>query len=138
MAERGIAVKLVGSISPINGNAPSFTVASIDARDSGDERLPGDCGVERDGRRYEWTEEYDFATTYKTRIRSLRSSVRDDLIAGFEADPDAHDKASQSYIRDYGAGMGARELSMFWKPYACSLRNDGADAFRACVCGAER
>ncbi len=137
MAERGIPVKLVGSISPINGNAPSFTVASIDAG----------TGVMRDyrvivasnatGVDTKWTEEYDFAKTYK-QVSFTATTVRN-VIAGFGADPSAREKASQSYIRNYGSGTGEGTLSQFWKPYVCSLANDGAaDAFRACVCGAEQ
>jgi len=28
-----------------------------------------------------------------------------------------------------------RELGLFWKPYTCTLTDEDADAFRACVCG---
>jgi sphingomyelin phosphodiesterase acid-like 3 len=134
MAERGIAVKLVGSISPIDGNAPSFTVASIDAGTAVMKDYRVIVASNATGVDTKWTEEYDFAKTYR-QVSFTAMTVRD-IIAGFGADPGAHDKASQSYIRDYGAGMGAPELSMFWKPYVCSLANDAADAFSACVCGA--
>jgi sphingomyelin phosphodiesterase acid-like 3 len=134
MAERGIAVKLVGSISPINGNAPSFTVASIDAGTAVMKDYRVIVASNATGVDTKWTEEYDFAKTYR-QVSFTAMTVRD-IIAGFGADPGAHDNASQSYIRDYGAGMGAWELSMFWKPYVCSLANDAADAFRTCVCGA--
>jgi sphingomyelin phosphodiesterase acid-like 3 len=137
MAERGIAVKLVGSISPIDGNAPSFTVASIDAGTAVMKDYRVIVASNATGVNTKWTEEYDFAKTYR-QVSFTATTVRD-IIAGFGADPGAQEKASQSYIRDYGAGMGAPELSMFWKPYVCSLADDeAADAFRACVCGAEQ
>jgi sphingomyelin phosphodiesterase acid-like 3 len=135
MAERGIAVKLVGSISPINGNAPSFIVASIDAETAVMKDYRVIVASNATGVDTKWTEEYDFAKTYR-QVSFTAMTVRD-IIAGFGADPGAHDKASQSYIRDYGAGMDAQELSMFWKLYVCSLANDAVDAFRTCMCGAE-
>jgi hypothetical protein len=57
------------------------------------------------------------------------------VIAAFGADPSAQQKASQSYIRNYGSGMGALELTLFWKPYVCSLSDGPADGFRQCLCG---
>ncbi len=137
MAERGIAVKLVGSISPINGNAPSFTVTSIDAGTAVMKDYRVIVASNASGVGTKWTEEYDFAKTYG-QVSFTATTVRN-VIADFGADPSAQEKASQSYIRNYGSGMGARELSQFWKPYVCSLANDGpADAFRACLCGAEQ
>ena len=137
MAERGIAVKLVASISPINGNAPSFTVASIDAGTAVMRDYRVIVASNATGVGTKWTEEYDFAKTYK-QVSFTATTVRN-MIAEFGADPSAQEKASQSYIRNYGSGMSARELSQFWKPYVCSLANDGpADAFRACECGAEQ
>jgi len=137
MAERGIALKLVGSISPIDGNAPSFTVASIDAQSAVMKDYRVIVASNATGVDTKWTEEYDFAKTYK-QVSFTATTVRN-VIAEFGADPSAQEKASQSYIRNYGSGMWARELSQSWKPYVCSLANDGpADAFRACVCGAEQ
>ena len=57
----GNAVKLVASISPVDGNTPSFTVARIDVANSDDPGLLGDCGVKRDRNRYDVDGEYDFA-----------------------------------------------------------------------------
>jgi sphingomyelin phosphodiesterase acid-like 3 len=137
MAERGIAVKLVGSISPINGNAPSFTVASVDAGTAVMKDYRVIVASNATGVDTKWTEEYDFAKAYK-QVSFTATTVRN-VIAEFGADPSAQEKASQSYIRNYGSGMWARELSQFWKPYVCSLADDeAADAFRACVCGAEQ
>jgi hypothetical protein len=85
----------------------------------------------------QWTEEYDFAKTYKE--DAFTSATVTDLVAGFKADSTAQSSASQSYIRNYGSGSAARALGVFWQPYTCALRNDGVDAFRSCVCqGASR
>ena len=135
-----VAIKMVGSISPIDGNNPSFTVAEIDAataqlkdyqvfvasNQTGPDASPNSNSATQ------WTEEYDFAKTYKE--DAFTSASATDLIAGFKADPTAKNAASQSYIRNFGSGTTARDISAFWQPYTCALRNDGADAFRECVC----
>ncbi|MGB8030925.1 MAG: metallophosphoesterase [Terracidiphilus sp.] len=137
----GVAVKLVPSISPINGNSPSFTVVQIDAatgqlkdyrvivasNQTGPDANPNtSVGTQ-------WREEYDFAQTYKEDAFTAASVT--DLIEGFKGDPTAQAGASQSYIRNFDSGTGARDLSAFWQPYTCAFKNDGADAFRECVCG---
>ena len=137
----GVAIKMVGSISPVNGNNPSFTVAEVDGATSQlrDYRVfvasnqAGPDASANSNAGTQWTEEYDFAKTYKA--PAFTAATVADLVAGFKADPTAQSSASQSYIRSYGSGAGgARAIGAFWQPYTCALRNDGADAFRSCVC----
>jgi sphingomyelin phosphodiesterase acid-like 3 len=130
---QGVAIKMVGSISPIDGNNPSFTVAQIDAATAQLKDYRVVVASNQTGVDTQWTEEYDFAKTYKEDAFTAASAG--DLIAGFRADPTAQTAASQSYIRNFGSGTGAREIGVLWQPYTCALRNDGADAFRECVCG---
>jgi sphingomyelin phosphodiesterase acid-like 3 len=130
---QGVAIKMVGSISPIDGNNPSFTMAQIDAATAQLKDYRVIVASNQTGVDTQWTEEYDFAKAYKEDAFTAASAG--DLIAGFKADPTAQTAASQSYIRNFGSGTGARELGLFWQPYTCALRNDGTDAFRACVCG---
>jgi sphingomyelin phosphodiesterase acid-like 3 len=129
----GVAVKMVPSISPVNGNNPSFTVAEIDAATAQLKDYRVIVASNQTGVDTQWTEEYDFAKTYKE--EAFTAATDADLIAGFKADATAQAPASQSYIRNYSAGGGLRALGTFWQPYTCALRNDGADAFRECVCG---
>jgi sphingomyelin phosphodiesterase acid-like 3 len=129
----GVAVKMVPSISPIDGNNPSFTVAQIDAETAQLKDYQVFVASNQTGVDTQWTEEYDFAKTY--RKDAFTAASDEDLIAGFKTDPTAQTSASQSYIRNYSAGGGLRALGVFWQPYTCALRNDGADAFRSCVCG---
>jgi sphingomyelin phosphodiesterase acid-like 3 len=137
----GVAIKMVGSISPVNGNNPSFTVAQIDAATAQlkDYRvfvasnLTAPDASPNSNTGTQWSEEYDFAQAYKK--PAFTAATVADLVAGFKADPTAQSSASQSYIRNYGSGAGgARAIGAFWQPYTCALRNDGADAFRSCVC----
>jgi sphingomyelin phosphodiesterase acid-like 3 len=128
----GVAIKMVGSISPVNGNNPTFTVAEVDGATAQLKDYQVFVASNQTGVDTQWTEEYDFAKTYKE--DAFTSASVTDLVAGFKADPTAQSSASQSYIRNYGSGSAARALGVFWQPYTCALRNDGVDAFRECVC----
>lgn len=138
---QGVAIRMIPSISPINGNNPSFTVAEVDAATAElkDYRVfvaSNQAGPDANPNASvgaQWREEYDFAKTYKE--DGFTAASAGDLIAAFKADSTAQTAASQSYIRNYGSGSGARALGAFWQPYTCALRNDGPDAFRECVCG---
>ncbi len=140
----GVAIKMVGSISPINGNNPSFTVAQIDAATAqlkdyrvfvasnrtGPDASPNANSVTQ------WSEEYDFAQAYKEPAFTAASVA--DLVAGFKAESRrrraAASQSSHSGIMVRAAG-GTRAIGAFWQPYTCALRNDGADAFRVqCAC----
>jgi sphingomyelin phosphodiesterase acid-like 3 len=123
----------VGSISPINGNNPSFTVAEIDAATAELKDYQVFVGSNQTGVDTKWGEEYDFAEAYQEDAFTAASAA--DLIAGFKADPTAKNPASQRYIRNFGSGTAARNIGAFWQPYTCALSDDGADAFRECVCG---
>lgn len=133
VSAEGVALKIVPSISPINGNNPAFTVAEIDAATGELKDYQVFVGSNQTGIDTKWSEEYDFAATYKKDGFTAESAG--DLIEGFKADPTGQAAASKSYIQNYGSGSGARALATFWQPYTCALRNDGADAFRECVCG---
>jgi sphingomyelin phosphodiesterase acid-like 3 len=132
-AHRPVAVKVVASISPIDGNNPSFTVAAIDPAHAilTDYRVI--AASNQTGIGTDWSEEYDFAKTYHE--PAFTPAALGSLILGFKKDPDAKSADSQSYIQSYGTGMGAREVGAIWPAYVCSLTNAAADAYRACVCG---
>jgi sphingomyelin phosphodiesterase acid-like 3 len=129
----GVAIKMVGSVSPINGNNPSFTVAEIDRATAQLKDYQVFVASSATGAGTTWNEEYDFAKTYKE--DAFNAATAADLIAGFKSDVAEKDAASRSYIQNYGSGSTARALGTFWQPYTCALTNVGADAFRSCVCG---
>lgn len=128
----GVALKMVPSISPIDGNNPAFTVAQIDAATAEMKDYRVYVASNKTGVDARWSEEYDFAQAYKQ--PAFSPAALKGLIAGFEADRKVQTDASQSYIHNYGAGFGTRELNLFWPEYACALENDGAGAFKGCVC----
>jgi sphingomyelin phosphodiesterase acid-like 3 len=129
----GVAIKMVGSISPVDGNNPSFTLAEVDAATAQLKDYRVYVASNQSGVGAQWSQEYDFAKTY--REPAFTAATVGDLVAGFKADPTGQSDASKSYIKNYGSGAGgARAIDAFWQPYTCALRNDGADAFRSCVC----
>jgi sphingomyelin phosphodiesterase acid-like 3 len=131
-----VAVKIVASISPIDGNNPSFTVATVDPAHAILEDYRVIAASNQTGIGTTWTEEYDFAQIYDEPVFS--SATVKSLIAGFKTDPAAQTSASKSYLRYYMTGDDTRMLALIWQPYVCSLTNDAADAYRECVCSSVR
>jgi sphingomyelin phosphodiesterase acid-like 3 len=125
-----VAIKMTPSISPINGNRPSFTIASIDAATATlkDYRIIASA----DELGSSWKEEYDYAQAYGMPDFSSASAAA--LIAGFHADPSASTAASQTYIRNYYVRDASLAITVFWPQYACSLGNYTSEAYRACLC----
>jgi sphingomyelin phosphodiesterase acid-like 3 len=127
-----VAVKMVASISPIDGNNPSFTMATIDPAHAILEDYRVIAASNQTGIATEWTEEYDFAKAYHE--PAFTSAAVENLIAGFKADPAAQTSASQSYLHSYMTGVDMRMMALIWHPYVCSLTNAAADVYRECVC----
>ncbi len=131
--DRGaVAVKLVASISPVDGNNPSFTVAQVDAATADLVDYQVFAASNQTGDDTAWSEEYDYAQAY--REPSFSASSVANLISRFQADPQARTKASQSYLRDYFVGDRSAVLKPFWPEYVCALENRTAASYRACAC----
>ena len=129
----GVAIKMVPSISPINGNNPAFTLATIDPETAvmKDYRViaaSNDTGLDT-----KWAEEYDFEDAYKE--PDFSAATLQDLIGRFDSDRSAQTEASQSYIRNYDVGQPVRELGPLWPAYVCALKNETGAAFTSCLCG---
>jgi sphingomyelin phosphodiesterase acid-like 3 len=129
----GVAVKMIPSISPINGNNPSFTVAAIDPETATMKDYRVIAASNKTGADNTWSEEYDFAAAYHE--PAFSAATVHDLIGRFAADRSAQTSASQSYIRNYDVGQPVRELGPFWPLYVCALEHDASAAFQSCVCG---
>jgi sphingomyelin phosphodiesterase acid-like 3 len=130
-----VALKMVSSISPVDGNNPSFTIASVDPvtatlRDYRVIAASNQTGIDT-----KWNEEYDFAKTYH-RPAYAAEDVKE-LIGEFSADPDAKTQESLSYLQNYFVRDKSLELKLFWPQYTCALANMSADAYRACRCPAK-
>jgi sphingomyelin phosphodiesterase acid-like 3 len=135
-SRKGVAVKMVASISPIHGNHPSITLAQVDPSSAALIDYKVFAASNHTGVAAQWEEEYDFARSFhKTGFSS--ASIRE-LIAAFAADPGANTQASQNYIQDFSAGDSSPLLSLAWPQYLCTLSNFTPESFRSCVCPAAR
>ena len=127
----GIPVKLVSSISPVNGNRSTFTVAQVDPHTA----TLLDYTVYFAGDATAASREYSFRETYK--LPAFSAASLQSLTAGFLADTAGSSPASQAYQHLFfpgDNGIHAAAMQLFWRSYACSLRENNPDAFRACAC----
>lgn len=127
---RGVAVKLIPSISPINGNAPSFTVATIDAATATLADYQVFAASDQIGS--SWKKEYDFADAYHEPVFS--SQRLNALVTGFQSDPAGTAAASSTYLQNYFVRDRSLELRLFWPQYTCALSAYTAVSYRDCVC----
>jgi sphingomyelin phosphodiesterase acid-like 3 len=135
-ATHSVPLKIVASITPINGNRPSFTLASIDPAsatlvDYSVFMASNSTGVEAT-----WSNEYTYSTTYH--MQAYDSAALTRLIPALQSDPTAKTAASQAYVSNYFPGTPSAALQFVWPQYACSLDHDSAAGFSACACGATK
>ncbi|MGO9318811.1 MAG: metallophosphoesterase [Terracidiphilus sp.] len=129
---KSVAVKMVSSISPINGNHPSITLAQIDPSSAALVDYKVIAASNQTGINAVWVEEYDFARSYHE--AAFSSSSVSKLITGFAADPGAITPASQNYIEDFSVGYATPLLRLAWPQYVCTLSNHTQQSFKTCVC----
>ncbi len=132
VGRKPVAVKMVASISPVDGNNPSFTVATIDPAHAVLKDYRVIAASNQTGVDTTWSEEYDFAKAYHE--PAFTAAALENLIAGFKTDPAAQTSASQNYLRFYMTGVDMRMMALIWHPYVCSLTNAAPDVYRECVC----
>ncbi len=125
-------IKLVPSISPVDGNNPSFTVARVDPASAILVDYTVFAASNQTGIHTTWAEEYDFDRAYQE--PAFTPATLANLIAGFASDPSAQTPSSQIYLRNYFVGNRSLPLKAFWPQYACALSNLTASSYRACVC----
>jgi sphingomyelin phosphodiesterase acid-like 3 len=132
---QAVAIKMVSSISPVDGNIPSFTIAKVNPATAVLEDYQVVKASNQTGVDTTWTTEYEYAKAYHQ--TEFSAAALKTLIAGFAADKEARTDASQAYIRNYFVGDMSRELSPFWPEYVCALNHLSAKSFAACVCAAK-
>lgn len=127
-----VPVKMIASISPVDGNNPSFTIGRVDPTTGTLTDYRVIAASNQTGIATTWAEEYDFARAY--REPAFTAATLTTLLAGFKADPTGRSPESQSYLRNYMTGVDLRGLGLIWQPYVCALTNDSATSFTSCVC----
>ncbi len=141
-----VALKIVPSITPVDGNNPSFVVARVDPATAAmtdyeviaasNQTGPNQTGPNQAGVDMKCGEEYDFDKTYDE--TGFTAASLEKLVAGFRADPGARTAASESYLRDYFVGDESRLLTPFWGEYVCALGNDTEAGFKECTCAGNK
>ncbi len=133
-AGTGVAVKLVPSISPIDGNVPSFTIAQVDTATAELRDFRVLTASNATGAGTEWKEEYDWGKSYGESAFSAAGVGH--LIAGLEADKDGTTAASGAYMHHFFSGKDSPLLALVWPLYTCALEHDSAEAYKGCACAA--
>jgi sphingomyelin phosphodiesterase acid-like 3 len=128
----GVPLKVVASITPVNGNRPTFTLASIDPATATLVDYTVIMASNLTGIDTTWAPEYTYSTAYQQ--PAFNSAAVSTLIAGFQADPSASSAASQNYLRTYSPGGVSAIIQFVWPQYACSLNHDSASEFSTCAC----
>jgi sphingomyelin phosphodiesterase acid-like 3 len=131
--DRSVAIKVIPSISPVNGNNPAFTVARVNPSSAVLQDYQVIASPNKTGVSAAWQLEYDYAATYHE--AAFTPQAVKELTAKFSADRGATTSVSQDYIRHYMSGSELSfELKPFWPQYVCSIGNYTAKSFAACVC----
>jgi sphingomyelin phosphodiesterase acid-like 3 len=128
-----VPMKGVASISPVNGNVPSFTVGQIDPATSGLTDYTVYTAPNADGSGA-WKPEYSFDSTYKQTAYS--PAAIHSLANSFLTDVGAASPASSAYERFFMPGFPISPLVLGWKQYACSIDHLSDSGFESCACTA--
>jgi sphingomyelin phosphodiesterase acid-like 3 len=128
-----VPVKLVPSISPINGNEPSFIVAQVapDTATLKDYEVYSASTADGTG----WGREYQYSAVYG--LPDFSAASVSQLTSHLIDDKSGEDETSRAYERYFLAGGGtfaALGLQRLWPEYSCSLRERQPAAFHRCMC----
>ena len=138
-AGAGVPLKITGSLTPIHGNRPTFTLARVNSATATLVDYTIMMSSEPTVTPITWSREYTYSTTYHQPAFDPSSLTK--LIADFQADPGDKQPMSFAYTRQYypaeaaTAIANAAVISSAWQPYACSLSHMSSKSFAACACG---
>ncbi len=125
-----VPAKLVGSVTPVNGNLPTFTVGQVNRRTSALADYAVYMAADKAGAG-PWLKEYDFDQTFGA--EAFSTAVLRAQIAEFRKDPDSNDAASKAYEQDFFPGSPS-PLVLVWPQAVCALGDFSAAAYRSCAC----
>jgi sphingomyelin phosphodiesterase acid-like 3 len=128
----GVAVKLIASISPVNGNKASFTVARIDPATATMIDYTVFAASNLTGQNATWSKEYTFSETYHQ--PSFTPATLKLMTDAFRNDLTASTPESNAYLRNLYVGDRAPILKPFWPEYTCALTHNSGQGFADCVC----
>jgi sphingomyelin phosphodiesterase acid-like 3 len=143
-AGQSVPIKLVPSITPVNGNNPAFTIAKVDPHTATLVDYTVISASNKTGIATTWTKEYTYSSTYKQPDYSSASVNK--LMVDFTTDKAGTNPLSQSYQTFYFAGsaelgvsanLKAAAMQLIWHGYACSMTEMDPTTFRTCACPAK-
>jgi sphingomyelin phosphodiesterase acid-like 3 len=131
-----VAAKLVPSISPINGNNPTFTLADIDPKTATMKDYRVFSANNKTGIAAKWSEDYRYSVAYHSTGFTPEEVAR--LMEKFGADKQGETPESQEYESNFMPGGGLKSLAirLVWSEYVCSIRQNTVAGFRDCMCPA--
>jgi len=131
----GVSVKVVSSVSPVDGNLPSVTVGSVSAASAQLVDYSVYVASNATGVATTWSKEYGFDETYHE--TAFTAASLEDLIGRFRADLPGTSAESQAYEQHFykGGGLPALALGRYWQAYVCSMDHPTAQGFKRCACG---
>jgi len=127
-----VPMKLVSSVSPVNGNRPTFTVAAVNAKTATLEDYTVFEASNMTGVGTTWSKEYGFRETYGKKDFSGASVAQ--LVGQLQGDPVGLRSASRSYETYFAPGV-LPVLGLVWPKYACALTNTTEETYKSCACG---
>jgi sphingomyelin phosphodiesterase acid-like 3 len=138
---KSIPGKLVPSITPVDGNNPSFTVSEVEPSTAILKDYTVFAASNQTGVDTQWSQEYRYSTTYG--LPDLSGASLAKLTSSFLADKTSATDASRAYERFYlvgepgiNANLKAAAMQVLWPAYACSITSNHTADFRSCVCPA--
>jgi sphingomyelin phosphodiesterase acid-like 3 len=129
----GVPVKVVASITPVDGNLPSFLVAKVAPASATLLDYQVYVASNATGVGTRWTREYGFDETYHE--TSFTAAALGDLIGRLRADTPGGSAESMAYQKHFYKGTDGFALGTLWQAYVCSLDQPTAEGFKLCVCG---
>jgi sphingomyelin phosphodiesterase acid-like 3 len=145
-ANGDIPGKLIPSVTPVNGNNPSFSVAEVDPATAtlqdftvyaASNDTPG--GDIWNNNATKWAKEYSFSEAYH--LPDLSGASLAKLTDGFLADKSSDQRASRDYEHFYFIGdpglsskLKVAAMHIVWPAYACSITSSHIADFTRCAC----
>jgi sphingomyelin phosphodiesterase acid-like 3 len=127
-----VATKLVSSISPVDGNKPSFTEAMVNPatavlRDYAVYVATNDSGIGT-----VWNREYSFDNAYH--VNAFTPDGISQMLLELRSKDAKDEPAIRQYEHDFYPGEGLSLLSLVWPQYVCTLDHFTPESFKACAC----
>lgn len=126
-----VPLKMVASVSPVNGNRPTFTVASVDANTATLDDYSVFEASNTTGEGTTWAKEYGYRETYGEKDFSGASVAN--LVGQLQGDPVGLKAQSRTYETYFAPGM-LPVLGLVWPKYACALTNMTEETYKSCSC----